>query len=513
MKYNDSLELIGTTPIIHLKNLSKKYNKNIYLKLEKYNLTGSIKDRAYKSMLLQALKENIINKDSTIIEASSGNAGISLAAICCYLKLKCIIVMPSDSNIERIKLIKAYNGNVILTDKNKKMKGCIEKVKKLLKEKDNSFCLNQFNNKYNYLSHYNTAIEIINDVNDVDEIYLSYGSAGSINGISNKIKELKKNVRINAIIPKNKSHQITGVYSNIKPINLLNSKIDNIYKITDYEVFKLIKEVIESDAIAIGLSSALALCGAIKYGKGNIVVICPDGLERYLSNPYLYFNYDYSENVIRQDLYKIYDYLFYGKEISDKYILYKYYLNDTNIKKIKKLLLLDAFSMYSNDPSCNSVDEVIDASLPFYAIFSYRIANNVYKENIKVAKIISKIAFSKTSIDIHPMAKIGKSFSIDHGCGIVIGQRSEIGDNVRMYQNVTLGAISLHNPSSLKGKKRHPTIKNNVIIYAGATILGGKTIIGNNVVIGSNVTITHSIKDNTKIFKNNNDLKEKYYDI
>ena len=113
MKYNSTLDLIGNTPLLLLANTSKKYKCNIYLKLEKYNLTQSIKDRAVKEMILSAIKEKKINKDTTIIEATSGNTGIALASICAYLSLKCIIVLPSNSNIERIKLIKAYGANII----------------------------------------------------------------------------------------------------------------------------------------------------------------------------------------------------------------------------------------------------------------------------------------------------------------------------------------------------------------------------------------------------------------
>ena len=132
MLINNPLDMIGNSPLVKLNKLSSKYNSNIYLKLEKYNLTSSSKDRAVKQMIITALEQNIINKDSIIIEPTSGNTGISIAAICSVLNIKCIIVMPSNSNIERINLIKLYGGEVILTDKNKKMKGSIDKAKELL---------------------------------------------------------------------------------------------------------------------------------------------------------------------------------------------------------------------------------------------------------------------------------------------------------------------------------------------------------------------------------------------
>lgn len=165
------------------------------------------------------------------------------------------------------------------------------------------------------------------------------------------------------------------------------------------------------------------------------------------------------------------------------------------LSNIKESLELDLLEI-KNDPAANSKIEIILSYPGFIAIFIYRISHLLFSLNILIIpRYLSEYAHRLTGIDINPAAVIGKSFFIDHGTGIVIGETTIIGDNVKIYQGVTLGALSTKNGQELKGKKRHPTIKNNVTIYANATILGGDTIIGNNVTIKANSLITSSIKD------------------
>lgn len=174
---------------------------------------------------------------------------------------------------------------------------------------------------------------------------------------------------------------------------------------------------------------------------------------------------------------------------------------------VKKALLTDIEAIYNGDPACKSKEEVLICYPGFYAISIYRIAHELVKLNIPyIPRIMSEFAHEKTGIDINPGATIGNYFCIDHGTGIVIGETAIIGNNVKLYQGVTIGAKSFAldtNGHPIKGGKRHPTIKDNVIIYANATILGGDTIIGNNVTIGGNTFITHSVKDNEKVIYNN----------
>ena len=164
---------------------------------------------------------------------------------------------------------------------------------------------------------------------------------------------------------------------------------------------------------------------------------------------------------------------------------------------VDNMLQTDLDALFEGDPAAESKTEIILCYPGFSAIFVYRIANIFYELNVKILpRALSEYAHSKTGIDIHPGAKIGAYFFIDHGTGIVIGETTIIGEHVKIYQGVTLGALSLREGLKLKGSKRHPTIKDYVTIYSGASIFGGDTIIGENSTIGSNAFITSSIGDN-----------------
>ncbi|WMN06419.1 serine O-acetyltransferase EpsC [Marivirga arenosa] len=170
-----------------------------------------------------------------------------------------------------------------------------------------------------------------------------------------------------------------------------------------------------------------------------------------------------------------------------------------DLLNIKYALEKDVTAIFEGDPAAKNRLEVIKTYPGFKAIAAYRIAHCIYNAGfVLIARIISEHAHSKTGVDIHPAAKIGANFCIDHATGIVIGETTEIGDNVKIYQGVTLGATSVKKENA--SQKRHPTIGNNVVIYANATILGGKTIIGDNCIIGGNSWITKSIEPNSRLY-------------
>jgi serine O-acetyltransferase len=165
---------------------------------------------------------------------------------------------------------------------------------------------------------------------------------------------------------------------------------------------------------------------------------------------------------------------------------------NNNLKKVKKILLRDAGFILESDPAATRLIEVIAIYPGFYAIFCYRVANSLARLSIPLLpRMITEYAHRVTGIDIHPLATIGSPFSIDHGTGIVIGETTIIGNHVKLYQGVTLGALSVDKKKA--SKKRHPTIEDNVILYAGSTILGGETVVGRNSIIGGNVWLTESI--------------------
>ncbi len=177
------------------------------------------------------------------------------------------------------------------------------------------------------------------------------------------------------------------------------------------------------------------------------------------------------------------------------------------LPKLQEMLYEDAKAFYNNDPSAYSIEEVILSYPGFFALVVHRLANTLYKMNIPIIpRLWSEYAHTKAGIDINPGATIGKRFFLDHGTGIVIGETCVIGDDVKIYQNVTLGA--LHVTKDMQSKKRHPTIENDVIIYSGATILGGETIIGHDSTIGGNVWLTKSVEPFSLIYYNSQ-LKHK----
>ena len=178
-----------------------------------------------------------------------------------------------------------------------------------------------------------------------------------------------------------------------------------------------------------------------------------------------------------------------------------------HIPDVRKFAYKDALAHFNGDPAAFNLDQVIISYPGLYAITIYRIAHCLDKIGVQVIpRMMSEYAHKVTGIDINPKAVIGESFFIDHGTGVVIGETAIIGDNVKIYQGVTLGAMSLRKGQKLKGTKRHPTIENDVTIYANASILGGDTVIGENSVIGSNVFITRSIEKNTVVINKENEL-------
>ena len=181
------------------------------------------------------------------------------------------------------------------------------------------------------------------------------------------------------------------------------------------------------------------------------------------------------------------------------------------IPKIREYADTDVQAAFNGDPAAFNKDEIIISYPGLFAVLVNRIAHELYLLNIPlIPRIMTEYAHSETGIDIHPGATIGKYFFIDHGTGIVIGETTIIGDNVKIYQGVTLGALSTRGGQALKSKKRHPTIEDNVTIYSGASILGGETVVGKNVVVGGNAFITKSIPEGAKVSIKNQELRYNY---
>lgn len=300
--YKSADELIGNTPLLELSHLEKKFNlkAKIFAKLEYFNVTGSIKDRVAKSMIIEAEKSGILKPNSVIIEPTSGNTGIGLASVGISRGYKVIIVMPETMSKERRQLIKAYGAELVLTDGSKGMNGAIEKAEELAKEIPNSFIAGQFTNPANPAIHRDTTgPEIWKDTEGkIDILVAGVGTGGTITGIGEFLKSKNPKIKIVAVEPASSpvlskgiagSHKIQGIGAGFIP-KVLNTKIyDEIIPINDEEAFETGRLLGQTESILIGISSGAALSAALKLanqdenaGK-NIVVILPDTGDRYLS--------------------------------------------------------------------------------------------------------------------------------------------------------------------------------------------------------------------------------------
>ncbi len=296
------IELIGKTPIMEVLNYEKKYslNSKIYIKLEFFNPGGSIKDRAAKYMIEDAENKGLISKDTVIIEPTSGNTGIGLCLIAASRGYHCIIVMPDTMSIERIKLMKGFGAEVVLTPGAKGMNGAIEKANELANEYSSSFIPQQFENPANAKAHYETTgPEIWEQTSgEVDIFVAGVGSGGTITGVGRYLKEKNKNIKVYAVEPASSpllskgecgAHKIQGIGANFVPSLLDKTIYDGVIAIEDDDAIATAKEIATTEGILCGISSGAALAAARRLallpennGK-KIVAVLPDTGERYLS--------------------------------------------------------------------------------------------------------------------------------------------------------------------------------------------------------------------------------------
>ena len=286
------LQTIGNTPLVKINLLNPNKKTSIYAKIEGFNPGGSIKDRIALKMIEQAEKENILTKNKTIIEATSGNTGISLAMIGAVKKYRVLIVMSKSVSIERIKTIQAFGAKIILTNAKLGTDGAIIKVKKMIKQNPQKyFTPDQFSNKYNKIAHYQTtAKEIIKQTKGkIDYFVSAIGTSGTIMGVSSYLKKYNPKIKIICAEPI-KKHYIQGLKNMeeaIVPAIYDKSRIDEFIPIESEEAFETARQIIKQEGIFVGMSSGAAMLAAIrvakKIKKGNIVTIFPDRGEKYLS--------------------------------------------------------------------------------------------------------------------------------------------------------------------------------------------------------------------------------------
>lgn len=300
MLYNNVLELVGNTPIVRLEKIEKKFNLNerikLFGKVEKNNPIGSVKDRPVKQMLLDLIESGKLKEGSTIIEPTSGNTGIAMAAIGYYLKLNVIIVMPSSMSQERRKLIKDYGAKLELVDGG--MSVAVERANQLNKEIKDSVIPGQFVNQSNVKAHYNyTAPEIFKDIPDIDYIVAGIGTGGTATGIGKYILDNNKQTKVVGVEPessplltkgKASPHKIQGIGANFIPEILDQKVISEIIDVSDDNAINTARDICLTEGLLVGISSGASVYGAIELSKKievnkdiKILSILPDTGERY----------------------------------------------------------------------------------------------------------------------------------------------------------------------------------------------------------------------------------------
>ena len=301
---NGFLDLVGQTPLVRLNNLIKKegLEADVLAKLEYFNPAGSVKDRIAKEMILDALEKGLINENTTLIEPTSGNTGIGLSAVATSLNLKIIITMPETMSVERRNLMKAYGAELVLTPGSEGMKGAIAKAKELASQIENSFIPGQFENPANPQAHYKTTgPEIYSQTEGKVDIFVAgVGTGGTISGIGKYLKEQNPNVKVVAVEPasspvlstgKGGAHKIQGIGAGFVPDTLDTKIYDEIITVENEDAFASGKEVAKTEGILIGISSGAAIQATKELAKREenkgktIVVLLPDGGDRYLSTP------------------------------------------------------------------------------------------------------------------------------------------------------------------------------------------------------------------------------------
>ena len=286
-----SLKFVGNTPIYQLDDT------NIFVKLEKYNLGGSVKDRAVLGMLEEAKRQGKVNEDTIIVEPTSGNTGIAVAILASILGLKAVIIMPESMSLERRTLIKAYGAQLILTPKELGIKGSIELAEKLRGKYPNAISLSQFDNPANPAYHHKTTgKEILVQVPDIDIFVAGVGTGGTFSGVAKYLKENKPGVLAVALEPEESPaiskghggvHKIQGIGTGFVPENFDKELMDEVYTVSSEEAIEATKDFVRTTGIGVGISSGAAIAGAkkvaAKYPDKKIVTILPDGVDKYLS--------------------------------------------------------------------------------------------------------------------------------------------------------------------------------------------------------------------------------------
>ena len=303
MLFHNIAQMIGKTPLLDAQNFAASANVGAHLlcKLECFNPAGSAKDRVALSMLDDAENRGLIKEGATVIEPTSGNTGIGLAAICARRGYRLILTMPDSMSAERRALLAAYGAEIVLTEGARGMTAAIEKAQELAKEIEGSFIPSQFKNPANPMAHYNTTgPEIWQDADgQIDAFVAGVGTGGTLSGVGRYLKEKNPNCRIVAVEPASSpllskgyagTHGLQGIGANFVPENLDQRIIDDIVAVTEEDAYKAARAFATTEGLLVGITSGAALHAAVELAKqmpkdARIAVLLPDTGERYLSTP------------------------------------------------------------------------------------------------------------------------------------------------------------------------------------------------------------------------------------
>ncbi len=475
-------DLIGNTPMVRLTRVAPNCGAEVIAKLEAYNPAGSVKDRIGVAMIEAAEAEGRIEPGrNTIVESTSGNTGIALAFVCAAKGYDLVITMPQGMSREREKLLRLYGAEVVWVESMGGMNEAIEEARRLCRERGNCYVPNQFSNPANPEIHRRTtAEEIWRDTDGkIDVLVASVGTGGTITGCGERLKERNPGLHVVAVEPagspvlsggKPGPHKIDGIGPGFVPEVLNRDVIDEIVPVEDEDAIETARLCARREGVNAGISAGAAVWAAVQVGSRA-------GDERQAD---------------RHDPARL------GGPLHQHSVLRSLMLGMPTFARVVREVREDLAAALERDPAARSVGRV-DLLLTYggvQALLSHRVSHALHEAGVPLLpRLLAYLTTAVTGVEIHPAARIGRGLFIDHGAGVVIGETAEVGDDVTIYQGVTLGGTGF-----ARGK-RHPTVGNEVMIGAGAALLGPIEI-GDRAKIGANSVVIHDVPPNSTVVGN-----------